>query len=95
VVDSAGKGSKADNGGVGGVGQMGDQVTQFLEVAGVAARVVAEAAARDMSSLGNEGGTTKLAGNAKEKANRTRGHPRILNLGAYNTVEEGNRRSGK
>jgi D-arabinose 1-dehydrogenase-like Zn-dependent alcohol dehydrogenase len=70
VADSAGEGSKADIGGVGGVGQMEVQVTQFLEVAGVVAR----AAAGDMSSLGNEGGT-ELVGDATEKADRTGGHP--------------------
>jgi hypothetical protein len=80
-ADSAAKGLTTDDGGFGGVGQSGIQVTQLTDVAGVAAGVI--------SSCGNKGEGTELAGDDTEKDDRSGGLPVTLNFGVYNTVEEG------
>jgi hypothetical protein len=76
-ADSADKGLTTDEGGFGGVGQSGIQVTQLTGVAGV------------ISSCGNKGEGTDLAGDDTEKDDRSGGLPGTLNFGVYNTVEEG------
>jgi hypothetical protein len=80
-ADSAEKGLTTDVGGFGGVGQSGNQVTQLTGAAGVAAGVI--------SSCGNKGEGTDVAGDDTERDDRSGGLPGTLNFGVYNTVEEG------
>jgi hypothetical protein len=80
-ADSAEKGLTTDVGGFGGVGQSGNQVTQPTGAAGVAAGVI--------SSCGNKGEGTDVAGDDTERDDRSGGLPGTLNFGVYNTVEEG------